>query len=79
MDCRECYRQAQIEAVEEAIYYKHKYRYLGGTGRVYGNLQFSRCMKQRGYHRVPEDQLSSNVKKRLFGVSDDSAYSLAGN
>ena len=79
MDCRECYRQARVEAIEEAILYKHKYQYSGGTGRVYGNVQFNRCMKQNGYHRVPKDQLSSTVKKRYFGVSDDCAYSIAGN
>jgi len=78
-DCRECKDQARVEAIEEAIRYKHKYRYPGSIGPVYRNLQFDRCMKQKGYSRVPGDELSSTVRKRLFELADERYHTLAGN
>ena len=77
-DCQECYDQARVEAISEAILYKHKYGYQGSTGRSYRNLQFDRCMKQKGYSLVPEDELSPTVRKQFFSAADEHSYLLAG-
>ena len=81
-DCRVCEDKARLEAIEEAIHYKDKYAYQGSTGPVwpvYRNVQFDRCMKQKSYSRVPGDELSSTVRKRLFKVADERHQSVAGN
>ncbi len=77
-DCQECYDQARVEAIAEAAHYKHKYGYQGSTGRVYRNVQFNRCMKQKGYSLVPEDELSPTVRKQFFSAADDHSSLLAG-
>ncbi len=81
-DCRECENQARVEAIAEAIHYKHKYRYPGSIGPVwpvYRNVQFDRCMKQKSYSRVPGDELSSTVRMRLCEVTDVRYVIVAGN
>jgi hypothetical protein len=77
-DCRECHYQAQAEAIEAAP----RDRLDGGVrgrGPVYRNLQFDRCMKQKGYCLVPEDELSFPTRKRLFQVAGEWYYPIAGN
>ncbi|MCP4607603.1 MAG: hypothetical protein GY845_02650 [Planctomycetes bacterium] len=78
-DCRECEDQARVEAIAEAIHYKHKYRYPTSLGPVYRNVQFDQCIKQKNYSRVPRDELSSTVRKRLFKMADERHQSVAGN
>lgn len=77
-DCRECHYQAQAEAIEAAIVYRRTYGGRG-SGPVYSNLQFDRCMKHKGYRLVPEDELSFPTRKRLFQVAGEWGYPIAGN
>jgi len=77
-DCRECHYQAQAEAIEAAIVYHRTYGGRG-SGPTYGKLQFDRCMKHKGYRLVPEDELSLAARKRLFCVTDEWYYPIAGN
>jgi len=77
-DCRECHYQAQAEAIEAAIVYHRTYGGRG-SGPIYRDLQFDRCMKHKGYRLVPEDELSLAVRKRLFCVTGEWYYPIAGN
>ena len=84
-DCRECHYQAQAETIEAA--WRHKLdRAITGNYQPFDigwgvcrDLQFDRCMKHKGYHLVPEDELSPTARNRLFHVVDKWYYSIAGN
>ncbi|MCH7557304.1 MAG: hypothetical protein IIB56_07580 [Planctomycetes bacterium] len=77
-DCRECHYQAQAEAIEAAWRDRLDWG-IRGRGPVYRDLQFDRCMKQKGYCLVPEDELSFPTRKRLFQVAGEWYYPIAGN
>jgi hypothetical protein len=84
-DCRECHYQAQAEAMEAA--YRSKLdqfvigydRFRRSVGPGYRDLQFDRCMKQKGYRLVTEEEVGHARRKRLFNVTGEWYYSISSD
>ena len=91
-DCRECYYQAQAEAIEASMQQSRDYGMSFSVSRNYMDTQFKKCMKDKGYIEIWDDNLDPDGRKRTveYGADHSDAgesgfgnighlYQIAGN
>jgi hypothetical protein len=83
-DCRECLRQAQVEAAEatweQGLGHAQMQSDSGDQqwSHAYQDAQFRRCMRRNGYQLVPERELEAPTQKRVLRIGSVQAYPIAG-
>jgi hypothetical protein len=77
-DCRDCIYQAQREAIEAAAQLSRDYGESFVKGYDYKQTLFDKCMKDRGYAEIRDDNLRPGIKKRIENYNDE-LYFIAGN
>ncbi|MGD9162668.1 MAG: hypothetical protein PVG39_29955 [Desulfobacteraceae bacterium] len=86
-DCRDCYHLAQIEAMETSKQMSRDYGTPFSVGKNYIDTQIKKCMKDKGYVEIWDDNLDPTVKKRTveYGANHSDPmdlgfmYNIAGN
>jgi len=83
-DCRECYRQAQVEAGEATWDQRLDRAQMQGESDdrqwsyAYQDSRFRRCMRRNGYRLTRERELKPPVRKRVFRMGSVQSYPIAG-
>ena len=77
-DCRECYVEAQYEAADAREQHRAHYHgpFVGES--LYRDTQFQKCMRARGYRKVPTYRMDANARRLTIEFQNE-LFPLAGN
>ena len=73
----ECLFQAQQKVFEAAAQEQKDYGSSQAVSEAYEKALFEKCMKDKGYKKVPDYSLDYDIRKSFF-ERDDKQYYIAG-
>ena len=76
-DCMDCLFQAKQQVFEEVAQEKKDFDSSQIDSEAYEKMLFEKCMKDKGYKKVPDYSLDYDIRKSFF-EQDDKQYFIAG-